>query len=112
MDGPGGQLWRILTPDGKVTELYSTNPSSARSLGYEFISSHMHVYTGLEVLHTDSTWNGSTFQCIAYTPSNTTRQNNSAAPVTLRVGGECRICVFLKAKAVHRWSIATLTIGI
>ena len=123
MDGPGSQLWRIKTPDGNVTELYSTNPSSARLLGYEFISQHQHVYTGLRVLNTNSTWNGTTFQCIAYTPSNTTRVNDSAAAVTLKVGGKCRLCVclnfvpsvrsqlflsfmvFLKIKAVDRWLI-------
>ena len=93
VDGPGGQLWRINTTDGNVTELYSTNPSSARPLGYEFISTDTHVYTGLQVLDTDSTLNGTTFQCIAYTPSNTSRQNHSASAVTLKVGGECRIFV-------------------
>jgi len=95
-DGPGGQLWRIQTPDGNVTNLYSTNPTSARSLGYEFISPHLHEYTGLRVLDTDSTWNGTTFQCIAYTPSNTKRQNDSAAAVTLKVGGEYRHCALHK----------------
>ena len=43
MDGPGGQLWRIQTPGGLVTEVYLTNSSSARSLGYEFITPHVHV---------------------------------------------------------------------
>ena len=91
VDGPGSQLWRIQTPDGNVIELSSSNPSTARSLGYEFISPHQHVYTGLRVLATKSTWNGTTFQCIAYTPSNIARQNNSAPAVTLKVGGECKI---------------------
>ena len=105
MDGPGSQLWRIKTPDGDVTELNSTNPSTARSLGYEFISPHQHVYTGLRVLDTNSTWNGTTFQCIAYTPSNTTRQNDSAPAVTLKVGGECRIIVFCINSLIGTFSI-------
>ena len=91
LNGPGSQLWRIQTPDGSVIELNSTNPSRARPLGYEFISPHQYVYTGLRVIDTNSSWNGTTFQCIAYSPFNTTRQNDSVAAVTLIVGGEYKI---------------------
>ena len=70
--------------------------------GYEFISS-MDVVTGLRVNDASSTLNGTTFQCIAFTPLDTSEQNDSAAAVTLEVGGECRInlwctisCIFKK----------------
>ena len=86
---PGSQMWRIQTQDGTVTTLRSNTPHMVPP-GYEFISSSVNVYTGLRVLNTNSTWNGTTFQCIAFDPSNETRQNNSAAAVTLEVGGKCR----------------------
>ena len=57
---------------------------------YEFIASHnINDFTGLRVPNTNSTLNGTTFQWIAFDPSNVERQNNSAAAVTLEVGGEC-----------------------
>ena len=96
-DVVGGQLWRIQTPDGNViAEPYSTNISSAGPL-FEFIRSpHQNVYNGLRVINTNSTWDGTTFQCIAYATTNLGRRNHSAAPVTLRVGGWFTICVLHK----------------
>ena len=94
VNGTGGQLWRIRSPNGNIiAELYSTTPT-AGPLGYKFIpSSDEHVYTGLRVLDTNSTWNGTTFQCIAYTLANRCEQNDSAKRVTLQVGGKCRMCL-------------------
>ena len=89
MVGAGSQMWRIQTPDGTVTTLWSNTPGVVHA-DYEFISPFENVYTGLRVLNTNSTWNGTTFQCIAFDPSNLGRQNNSAAAVTLEVGGERR----------------------
>ena len=81
--GPGGQLWRIQTT-GRTEELYSTIPHSVPA-SYEFI------HTGLLVRDTNSSWSGTTFQCIAYNQGNIEDLNNSFEPVTLEVGGECRI---------------------
>ena len=89
VEGAGSQLWRIQTPDGTITNLSSNIPDMVPA-DYEFISPFQNVYTGLRVLNTNSTWNGTTFQCIAFDPSNVTRQNDSAAAVTLEVGGECK----------------------
>ena len=86
-EGPGGQMWRIQTPDGTITTLTSNIPDMVPA-DYEFISPFVYVFTGLQVLNTNSTWNGTTFQCIAFDTSNVERQNNSAAAVTLEVGGE------------------------
>ena len=88
MEGPSGQMWRIQAPDGTVTTLSSNIPDMVPA-DYEFISPFQNVYTGLRVLNTHSTWNGTTFQCIAFDTSNVERQNDSAAAVTLEVGGEC-----------------------
>ena len=88
-EGPGGQMWRIQTPDGTITIL-SSNAPDMMPADYEFISPFENVYTGLRVLNTTSTWNGTTFQCIAFDTSDVERQNDSAAAVTLEVGGECR----------------------
>ena len=93
MVGVGGQLWRIQSPNGAVTTLSSSMPDSLPP-GYELISPHTDEYTGLRVLDTNSTWNGTTFQCIAFTPLDTREQNDSAAAVTLEVGGECRNYMF------------------
>ena len=88
---PGSQMWRIQTPDRTIITLKSNAPAPVMMPAkYEFISSSEYIYTGLRVLNTNSTWNGTTFQCIAFDPSNETRQNNSAAAVTLEVGGKCR----------------------
>ena len=87
MEGPGGQMWRIQTSDGTITTLRSNMPGMVPA-DYEFISPFVYVYTGLRVLNTTSTWNGTTFQCIAFDTSNEERQNDSAAAVTLEVGGE------------------------
>ena len=84
-----GQMWRIQTPDGTVTNLRSNIPDMVPA-DYEFISPFLDDFTGLRVLNTNSTWNGTTFQCIAFDPSNVERQNSSARAVTLEVGGECR----------------------
>ena len=90
VEGVGGQMWRIQAPDGTVTNLRSNIPDMVPA-DYEFIAPHnINDFTGLRVLNTSSTWNGTTLQCIAFDPSNVTRQNNSAAAVTLEVGGECR----------------------
>ena len=97
MEGPGGQMWRIQTSDGTVTTLSSNIPDMVPA-GYEFISPFENAYTGLRVLNTNSTWNGTTFQCIAFDTSNEERQNNSAAAVTLEVGGECRKIVDVHGK--------------
>ena len=86
MEGVGGQLWRIQSPNGTVTILSSSMPDSLPP-GYELISPYRDEYTGLRVLNTSSTWNGTTFQCIAFTPASEEEQNNSAPPVTLEVGG-------------------------
>ena len=86
VNGAGGQLWRIQYPDGTVISLSSSMPSMVPA-GYKLISSFVNRYTGLRVLDTNSTWNGTTFQCIAFTPLDTREQNDSSAAVTLEVGG-------------------------
>ena len=86
--GAGGQLWRIQNPDGTVTSLSSSMPSMVPA-GYEFITSLVNQYTGLRLLDTNSNWNGTTFQCIAFNPTDAREQNDSAAAVTLEVGSEC-----------------------
>ena len=89
----GGQLWSIQYPDGTNTSLISNNQSTVPA-GYEFISSSCaYCYTGLHLLDTNSAWNGTTFQCIAFDLYNESMQNPSAAEVTLEVGSECTICV-------------------
>ena len=92
VNGAGGQMWRIQTSDGTRISLSSSMPSTVPA-GYKLVSSFLNHYTGLRLLDTNSTWNGTTFQCIAFTPLDTREQNNSAAAVTLEVGGECRIYV-------------------
>ena len=88
MNGAGGQLWRNQNPDGTVTSLSSSMPSMVPA-GYQFISSFVNQYTGLRLPNTNSTWNGTTFQCIAFNPTDAREQNDSAAAVTLEVGSEC-----------------------
>jgi len=91
--GPGGQLWKIHTTNGMTEELYSTIRENIPA-SYELMyteQNNIKVVTGLLVRDTDSTWNGTTLQCIAYTTLNTDVRNNSSEPVTLEVGGECRI---------------------
>ena len=89
MPGLAGQMWRIQTPDGTVTNLSSNIPDMVPA-DYEFIAPHnINDFIGLRVLNTTSTWNGTTFQCIAFDPSNLERQNNSASAATLEVGGKC-----------------------
>ena len=89
VNGAGGQMWRIQNPDGTRISLSSSMPSMMPA-GYKLISSFVNQYTGLRLLDTNSTWNGTTFQCIAFTPLDTREQNDSAAAVSLEVGGECR----------------------
>ena len=86
--GAGGQMWMIQTPDGTSITLSSNNRSMMLP-DFEFIQPHLHVYTGLRVKNTNSNWNGTTFQCIAFSPANLGRINKSAPAVTLEVGGEC-----------------------
>ena len=91
--GPGGQLWKIHTTNGTTEELYSTI-SEDFPASYELMyteENDIEVVSGLLVCNTDSTWSGTTFQCIAYTPLDIGIRNNSSEPVTLEVGGECRI---------------------
>ena len=59
---------------------------------YEFISTSIDEYTGIQVFNISSNWNGTTFQCIAFTPANTEQRNASAATVTLEVEGKPRTC--------------------
>ena len=87
VQGVGGQLWRIQSPDGDVIRLASNMPDNLPSQ-YEFVSPTLDEYTGLMVFNTNSTWNGTTFQCIAFTPANEEEQNTSSAAVILEVGGE------------------------
>ena len=104
MEGPGCQMWRIQTPGSTVTTLRSNMPGMVPA-DYEFISPYVNVYTGLRMLNTNSTWNGTTFQCIAFDTSNEERQNNSAAAVTLEVGGECRNILVMGKKTVPKKKI-------
>ena len=92
VEGVGGQLWSIHNPDGTLTTLASNMPENLPE-EYEFISPSFDEYTGIVVSNISSTWNGTTFQCIAFTPANIEERNTSAAPVTLEVGGKCRMCV-------------------
>ena len=93
MEAVGGQLWRIHYPDGTLTTISSNMPDMVPA-GFELISHpSLNIFTGLRVLDTNSTWNGTTFQCIAFTPANIHEQNDSAVEVTLEIGGECRTCV-------------------
>ena len=103
MQGVGGQMWRIQFPDGTMATLSSNNADMVPA-GYGFISPSMGVFTGLRVNDTNSTLNGTTFQCIAFIPATVGQQNDSAAAVTLEVGGECRIntwCKISKDKVVY-----------
>ena len=107
VNGAGGQMWRIQNPDGTVTSLSSSMPSMVPA-GYQFISSFVNQYTGLRLLDTNSTWNGTTFQCIAFNPTDAREQNNSAAAVTLEVGSECRMHILspcLTWSTLGRWFI-------
>ena len=90
MEGVGGQVWRIQTPNDTVISVSSNMPNMVPT-GYELISPFLNEFTGLRVKNTSSSWNGTTFQCIAFTPTNIGEQNDSAAAVTLEVGGELRI---------------------
>ena len=87
-DGPGGQMWIIKTPNGTIITL-SSNMNSMVPPDFKFISPSLHEYTGLRVMNTNSNWNGTTFQCIAFAPTHLGRINDSAPAVTLKVGGEC-----------------------
>ena len=90
MVGVGGQLWRINFQNGTIGRLISNMPDNVPG-HYEFRSSSLDEYTGIEVLDTTSRWNGTTFQCIAFTPANEEERNDSAAAVILEVGGKCII---------------------
>ena len=90
MDGVGGQLWRVNFQNGTIRRLISNMPDNVPG-HYEFISPSLDEYTGIEVLNTTSLWNGTTFQCIAFTPANEEERNYSAAAVILEVGGKCII---------------------
>ena len=79
-------MWRIQVPDGTQT-LLSTNMPNMVPAGYELISPFLNEFTGLRVKDTNSSWNGTTFRCIAFVPTNVERQNTSSAAVTLEVGG-------------------------
>ena len=85
--GPAGQMWKIQTPDGETITL-SSNSRNMMHSNFEFISPYSDEYAGLRVKNTNSTWNGTTFQCIAFNVNRVMEQNKSA-PVTLEVGGEC-----------------------
>ena len=97
--GVGGQSWRIHNPDGNLTTTLVSNMPDNLTAGYQFISPSMDEYTGIMVCNISSDWNGTTFQCIAFTPHNLTEQNTSAATVTLEVEGKCRMCVLPYFKA-------------
>ena len=90
MYGPGGQRWMIQTPDGTNITLSSNNRSMVPP-DFEFISPHVHEYTGLRVMNTNSNWNGTTFQCIAFSTTNVMQINDSVPAVTLEVGGKCNL---------------------
>ena len=107
LNGAGGQMWRIQNPDGTVTSLSSSMPSRV-SAGYEFITSFVNQYTGLRLLDTNSAWNGTTFHCIAFNPTDAREQNNSAAAVTLEVGSECRMHILSPCLTDHR---SFITVG-
>ena len=92
VEGVGGQLWSIHNPDGTLTTLVSNKPDDL-PLDYTFISPSFDEYTGIMVSNISSDWNGTTFQCIAFTPANIEERNTSAAVVTLEVGGKWRMCV-------------------
>ena len=94
MEGVGGQLWNISNPDGTLTTFISNMPDEVPE-DYKFISPSFDEYTGINVSNISSDWNGTTFQCIAFTPANVGERNTSAAPVTLEVGGKCRMCVLI-----------------
>ena len=86
VEGVGGQLWKIKLPNETVITLRSTTPHMVPA-GYEFISPSLDEYTGIMVSNTTQNWNGTTFQCIAFTPANEKEQNSSSAKVVLEVGG-------------------------
>ena len=92
VEGVGGQLWKINNTDGTQTLLRSNRPNDLPA-DYEFISPSFDEYTGIRVFNISSNWNGTTFQCIAFTPANAEQRNASAATVTLEVEGKCRTCV-------------------
>ena len=87
-EAAGGQMWKIQTPDGRSITLSSNMPSMVPT-DYEFISPSLHEYTGIRVNNTNSNWNGTIFQCIAFSLANTHQQNTSAPAVILDVGGKC-----------------------
>ena len=91
-EGPGGQLWRIQTTNGTTESLCSTTPDKVPT-NYKFIDTfpNSNEFTGILVSDTDSSWSGTTFQCIAFTPANTEEINDASEPATLEVGGKCLI---------------------
>ena len=82
----------IQHPTGTTITVSSNEPGNV-PWGYQLVSPSRDQYTGLRVLDTNSTWNGTTFQCIAFTPENVGEQNDSAAAATLEVGGEYKMDV-------------------
>ena len=74
-------------------------PSTVPS-GFEWISPSLHHYTGLRVNNTNSTWNGTTFQCIAFNVNNIDKKK-AAPEVTLEVGGECNVTQVEFCKALY-----------
>lgn len=84
--GTGSQLWMIHFLNGTTLTISSNEPNNVPR-GYQLISPSKDEYRGLRVLDADSTYNGATFKCIAFTPENVGEQNDSAAAVTLEVGG-------------------------
>ena len=104
MEGVGGQLWRIQSPNGNVTTLTSNRPDNLPAQ-YEFVTPTLDEYTGLIVFNITSIWSGTTFQCIAFTPANEEEQNNSSTVVTLEVEGECKMSVYISQPFHFRHSI-------
>ena len=100
VEGVGGQMWRIQNPDGTVITLSSSMPNRVPG-GFELISPSLNEFTGLRVKDTNSSLNGTTFQCIAFNPTNVGERNDSAAAVTLEVGGECSICALSVFNTTH-----------
>jgi len=70
-----------------MTKLISNEPDMVPAC-YKWVSPTLDEYTGLMVFNITSSWNGTSFQCIAFTPANEEEQNNSSAVVTLEAGGE------------------------
>ena len=98
-DLPAGQEWNITTPGGGST-IYRAATFDLRELlppAYEWILMNtitgVEVVAGLRVVSSDSSFNGATFQCIAFRQQ---ERNTSAPAATLELAGKVHILLYIQ----------------